>query len=363
MTNAFADYTYIAGSSMARGSVWQGPDHLLVVEGRGWWLPVSEMYRRVDYANIQSLTIVRTQHYLWLALAWGVGALFYAFIAFFAASVSSPDPMVLASLAFPVLLLVGGLALHLVRGPTCACALQTNVQVLRIRALNRMRIAKPAMDRLAQLCRQHQGALPQDELAASAWTAPVQTPVDSVAGVKTPWTGSIWTAISGVVLLLWGLAFMAELFVPGMLFVTLDAVLGSAALVLTIVSLARTLRMQVPGPLLAALWGGLVMELVAGVALFVLAVAATAREAVMGSEQLDPGSSFDFDHQVVALAKFSYEDAGVWAWAIIGIGAVLALLGLATLAFGGVSKKAAASAAPSPPPTTPPPAPPGNSAS
>ena len=77
MTKAFDEYTFLAGSHGARGSLWQGPDHLLVVDGQGWLLSFGEVYRRVDYANIQSLTLVRTQTYFWMALAWGAAALVF----------------------------------------------------------------------------------------------------------------------------------------------------------------------------------------------------------------------------------------------------------------------------------------------
>ena len=60
MTNTFENYTLLAGSHGRRGSLWKGPDHLLVIEGGGVLFALSEQYRRIDYANIQSLGLVRT---------------------------------------------------------------------------------------------------------------------------------------------------------------------------------------------------------------------------------------------------------------------------------------------------------------
>jgi hypothetical protein len=353
MMRAFADYTYIAGDHSPSGSIWQGPDHLLVIEGQGWPISFAEIYRRVDYANVQSLTLVRTRHFAWLAAVWGAGGLLFALLTVLT---RSADPYIPICFAIPAVLLLVRFAIHLAKGPTCACALQTNVQLLRLRPLHRLRVAEPVMQRLASLCRQHQGELTE----AEASPAPAGSGSQAIAGTKPPWTGSVWTAVAGVVLLLWGGAVMAELFVPGIPFVLLDATLGTAALIFSIVALASSLRMQAPGPLLGVLWGGLAMELLAGVALVAPAMGNIVTEDVVGRGQFDPDSSFNVERILAAMANITLADAGHWGWGIIGVGAVLALLGLATLALGGMRKAAAAAPVAAPPP--PPPVPPNDSA-
>src|SRR5690348_4321998 len=70
MTKSFENYTLLAGGHGRRGSIWRGPDHLLVVEGGGVLFALSETYRRIDYENIQAMSLVRTQRYGWLLAAF-----------------------------------------------------------------------------------------------------------------------------------------------------------------------------------------------------------------------------------------------------------------------------------------------------
>lgn len=352
MTTAFADYNLIAGNHGPRGSLWEGPDHLLVVEGRGWPLSYQEIYRRVDYTHVQSLTLVRTKSYLWLNLAWGFGALLYGFFIFLA---WSSERYVFISLVAPEALLLVGFLLHLIRGPTCACALQTNVQLLRLRPLHRTRTAEPAMQKLVALCQRHQAGMSSAESESSSAASSLTRSPEEIAGAKPPWSGTVWTAVCGGALILWGLALGAELFVPGIPFAALDGALGGAAFCLSITALARATRMRVPGHLLGTLWAGLVAELTAAAALYVLAVAAVIRTDVVGAGRFDPKRSFSNERVIAAISDFRFDEAGRWGWGLIILGAVLALIGVATLAFGGVKKGAAPQAPPSPgPPAMPP---------
>ena len=70
MKKAFDDYTWLAGRAGTRGSLWQGPDHLLVVEGKGFVFPYREVYRRIDYKNIQALMLTRTMRFVWLGVLY-----------------------------------------------------------------------------------------------------------------------------------------------------------------------------------------------------------------------------------------------------------------------------------------------------
>jgi hypothetical protein len=354
MTKAFDDYTLLAGSHGARGSLWQGPDHLLVVDGRGWLLSFAELYRRVDYANIQSLTLVRTRSYFWLALAWGSAALVFLLFTMLALSQQLYALITLGSLTAGLL---AGFVIHLMRGPTCACALQTNVQVLRLRSLNRLRTAKPAMQQIAQLCRQRQGSMaPEDMVSAPAHeTKPLIAP-QPMAGIKPPWRGSRWVTATGWVIFLWGATVMAELFIPGVPFAVLDAVLGMSALALSIVSLAIGLRMQMPGGVAGVLWASVAMELLTAGALFIMATVARAQQ--RGSGIRISSGDIDTEEFTASVANLSFQDAGVWAWGVVGIGAVLSTLGLLMVVLGGAKKgQAPATESPAvpPPPASQPP--------
>src|SRR5215212_5206770 len=80
MIKTFQDYTLLAGGHGRRGSIWRGPDHLLVVEGSGVLFALTESYRRIDYENIQALSLVRTQRYAWLVAAFSAPLIIMALI-------------------------------------------------------------------------------------------------------------------------------------------------------------------------------------------------------------------------------------------------------------------------------------------
>lgn len=163
MTNTFENYTLLAGSHGRRGSLWKGPDHLLVIEGGGVLFALSEQYRRIDYANIQSLGLVRTVRYGWLIAAFAVPAVLFAI-----GLIATLDQAIGFSIAFgvPFTVFLTLLIIHLVKGRTVRCSLQTAVQVLRLRPLTREAKAQRVLDELAQLCRHHQGDAPVQDASA-----------------------------------------------------------------------------------------------------------------------------------------------------------------------------------------------------
>jgi hypothetical protein len=221
--------------------------------------------------------------------------------------------------------------------------------------LNRVRSAEPVMQRLADLCRQHQSVLSAEEAAAATAPSVAATASQVLAGAKPPWTGTAWTTAAGVAFMLWGLALIGEFFVPGIAFALFDAALGAAALVIGLIALVRSLSMQAPGSLLAGLWGALAVALVAIVVLVAPALGAIALEDVRGEGRIDPNQSFSVERILAKIADFTYADAGNWGVAAMGVGGMLFGLGFAILAAGRVANVAAQSALqpPSKPPVMP----------
>jgi hypothetical protein len=122
MKKQFADYTWLAGNHGGRGSLWQGPDHLLVIEGKGFVLAMSEIYRRLDYKKIQALTLTETRRYVWMGFLLGLGSLIFALLTWAA---WGREPFLPITLALPAGLLAILFVVHLARGRTCSCTLQT----------------------------------------------------------------------------------------------------------------------------------------------------------------------------------------------------------------------------------------------
>src|SRR3954470_14240776 len=149
MTKSFDNYTLLAGSHGRRGSIWRGPDHLLVVEGGGVLFALTETYRRIDYENIQALSLVRTQRYGWLLAAFLAPLVIMALILLImtlAGAGTSELTTVTVILGMPLLLVPFILlVIHLARGRTVRCTLQTAVQNLRLRPLTREARAEKVM--------------------------------------------------------------------------------------------------------------------------------------------------------------------------------------------------------------------------
>ncbi|MEZ0276915.1 MAG: hypothetical protein ACAH88_18545 [Roseimicrobium sp.] len=355
MKKQFADYTWLAGTHGGSGSLWQGPDHLLVIEGKGLLLAVSEVYRRLDYKNIQALTLTPTRGYIWMAVLLGVGALIFALLTW---ATLGQEIFIPISLGLPAGLLLILLAVHLARGQTCACTVQTSVQVLRLKALGRLHTAQPVIQRLEALCMEHQKGLPVVEpgavaaAAAASGTAFPPSMFAPMAGAKPPWSGSGWVLVAGLLAIAWALLLGGELFMDGMFFTTMNMMIGCGSAIVGIVALVRSYQQSVPGGLATALWGGLAMHLLAAMALFALAVAGTANAAgdrtpIEVIEANQRTSEDAFKH----LALFQFDQAGPWGWAFLALALILACLGAMQLMYA-PRRKAALDATPAaaPPP-------------
>ena len=356
MKKTFEDYIWLAGSHGSRGSLWQGKDHLLVIEGRGWYLPVSEIYRRVDYSNVQALSVVPTTGYVWQAVAFGLGALLFGLLSFFS---RDSEPFLRISLGLPAALLAVLFVVHLVRGPTCACTLQTAVQVLRLRPLNRKRIATPVMEQLEMLCRQHQGAMPPLETlggVSESFPPPMTAPL---AGAKPPWSGSVWVMSCGALALIWGVVLAGELFVEGIPYTGANLLLGVTSFTVGIVALVKAWRMQVPGPLAVTLWGLPVASLLAAVGLYAVSIAGLVKhnlsEVVLRGRQ-----NTNADQLLTALANFRFDESEGWGLALVAIGLLIGLAGLVMLPYGRKTVPPSSTVPPvaPAPPVSPPPLPP-----
>lgn len=346
MKKSFDDYTLLAGSHGARGSLWLGKEHLLVIEGRGWVLPISEVYRRVDYANIQALGITPTSGYVWIAIATGLGA---GLFGLFTALAWGEEPFLPISLGLPAGLLLVLFVLHLLRGPTCACTLQTAVQVLKLRPLGRMRAAVPAMEQLEALCREHQGAMPEAQALAGSVATPLPPMAAPMAGVKPPWAGSKWVLGAGAGALVWGMLLAGELFVDGMPYTLLELGVGVTAFLLGVLAIVRALRMQVPGPLGVALWGFPFASFLAAIGLYAGAIAGVVKHSL--EEAVTRGRNApNVDQLLIELANLRFSETEGWGIGLVGIGVLIGIAGLVMLSYGRSSGPAAVARETPPPP-------------
>jgi len=326
MKKSFDDYTRLAGSHGMKGSLWLGPDHLLVIEGKGFILPFKEQYRRIDYANIQALIMVKRPAWLWWLVTCGIGALIFALM-----SISAWQEIVGLGITFALISLVLGLfaMMQLIKGPTCHSFIQTAVQVLRLKPLGRMRSAHVAFRELESLCQEHQSHIPLPptgsepmHLSPPLPHASPSTAAFAQTSSKKPWTGSAWVWTAATLTLVWGIMIAAELYVPQVWFLWLSVTVGVVAFVSTLIGLVTVVRSLVPAALTIFLAVALALQFVAGTA-FYFALSIVNATAVDIYEQMQMHKAFN------RLAAF--ESNGTAEYVVIPTGLLLALVGLLIL--------------------------------
>lgn len=354
MKKRFDNYEHLAG-----GTLWAGPDHLLFIERVGWPLAFSENYRRIDYSKVQAITYARTRLFVFLLVllilllalvTWGL----------WANHESIPGMVIFGVLTAAVF---GMLVAHLVRGPTCVCKIQTAVQVLNLRSLNRLRSTLRCVARLTQLCLQHQGGQAiSPELLAASDVAPAPGASSAAAlptllrGPKPPYPGSLLVKIGLPLLMVGGLMMLAEPFVQNLGFFFASGVVGGAADILVLLALAWMSRYTLPPSLKISLWGAMVnviLSLIAGYALLMKSTFTTMQHNLRSGRARTFDANMDFWRW---MSDATLADMGWigWLWMACGGFAILfAIIGLPAGFFGASTSGKAA-----PPPLAPPPAPP-----
>jgi hypothetical protein len=109
-----------------RERIYAGPDHLLIVTNTGY----SEDYRRIFYRDIRYLVVRKTSGQM-------IGVLVaLALLILFSLIYLAPSlPWAIG--AVPSALVVVWLASNVIRGPTCDCRVNTDVQTIRLPAPTR----------------------------------------------------------------------------------------------------------------------------------------------------------------------------------------------------------------------------------
>lgn len=328
MRKSFEDFTHLAGSSRSGCSLWEGPDHLLIIETMSL-LGFREQYKRIDYARIETISYGRTKTFWWTFIWQALLLLPLSAAAFTMYNDNAAGAVVFGVLGFLVAVM---LIVNLVRGPTCICRLQTAVQVLRLKPLNRLRATLPVVERLRQLCLQHQGGLaatPEALLSAAAYAASQHLP----GAAKPPFAGSRIVTLAMCLLMAGGALTIGEPFVNSFGYFFADMLTGLVAHTLAVIGLAIMLRYQAPGILKFSLWGAsanLLVSFITGYALLIMASIREVESAGRRAGEIRFGSGAEFSvWQWMSGATF--DDLGWLAWMFVITGSfdvVCGLLGL-----------------------------------
>jgi hypothetical protein len=136
--------------ALVRNRLYQGPDHLLVIQSTGY----AEEYRRIFYRDVRYIDIRKSPSQAWQALVSGL------FIAFFGLMLFVMPWVVDAVLMAPF---VVWFLVNLALGPTVACYVHTHVQSLRVPAPRR----RPKVAPFVAFLRERTGA-PEGQPAPAA---------------------------------------------------------------------------------------------------------------------------------------------------------------------------------------------------
>ena len=343
MKKAFGDYQRV--SANGKGSLWVGPDHLLVIESMGFLLPFSEKYRRIDFSNIQDLSWTTTRRRARFSVLFGI---FLAIVIW--GLIANRDSL-------PALVIWGALTLitatillvNVARCPTVDFRVRTAVQLLRLRSVTRQRKAEALIHSISPHCLAHQAPLPGSSTPEAVPPTTALASAPSIAGIKPTWPGSKLVLWALLIQALSGLLTVTDVFVPSSAFTLGEFAVGLTAMVLIVAALTRSLRFQLPDALKTALVGSTILYgigFVLGIVIFISALVMTVQNGPEAFETMrrDPNHAvFQF------LAESSFEELGWIAWSLLIYGAFTAII-----AAVGIPSALSRSA---PEATTPPPVP------
>lgn len=156
--------------------LWQGDDHLLLVECFGY----TERYKRFYYRDIEALLLRPTPWRTVWSVIWSAILLLGLPLLFLAPGMGGQ-----VFGGFLTALAAFGLVVNFVRGPTCACTLQTRVNRQPLTMLNRVAKAERFLARIQPMIEQAQGTLapPPPDSGVADIPAP---PEPSVAATAEP---------------------------------------------------------------------------------------------------------------------------------------------------------------------------------
>lgn len=328
-------YRKLSGSGfslMLTRSLWQGPDHLLWVEGS----LTQEQYKRFYFADIQALVLRRTHRRTLWAIVWGAFFLLSGAIAQFGSGTNFAV-IVMAAL-FLVILVV-----HWLLGPGCEVFLQTAVQMQKLTTLVRERKAIEVMNRIKAAAEQAQGGLIESTVStarASTYTMGDGHEHDQMASTSHD-TGTydsrLHWALFGC-LLIAGLLRIAQYRIEAVLLLVADILGLACALVLSIIVLVRW-QNHVKGTMLSlAGWLSMIFAALHGMFVYGIFMAASVQ---------NPQMAYNAWALLRAFFELMMEDVSAIKGVNLGVGIASIALGvfgaLAILNRGGGRREPAAS--------------------
>jgi hypothetical protein len=149
MKKQFDDYVLLHNGRHL-GSLWMGPDHLLVIEKSSFFGSVREFYRRLDYDSIQGIFTARTSKSKTTTILVAIFLVIFGLLAAGMASDESWGGVVV--FGFIALVLIIFLTIHLLRGPSAGMIVRTAVRPWNLAPVDRLKVAEKVFEALAARC-------------------------------------------------------------------------------------------------------------------------------------------------------------------------------------------------------------------
>ncbi|MDP6634224.1 MAG: hypothetical protein QGG42_04960 [Phycisphaerae bacterium] len=227
-----------------RSTAWLGDDHVLLASRMLWF----ERYNRFYFADIQAITICRTQTGLVWNILLGVGTGLIAF-----GGMLNDFPLVsliwLGIFALPLIM-------NVIQGPTCSCHIYTAVSARKLACFNRLDKAALFLQTVRPLVTAVQGEVSDEEIIEQAPLMPVTTrtqPGDLPAGPKRHYNGRVHNILFIVLLLVaivFGLQMLREFEAIGWLI----AILLALQFAMAISAAAKQSGTNIPNGLRTVVW-------------------------------------------------------------------------------------------------------------
>ena len=307
--------------------MWEGPDHFLFIETQAFVARVSESYRRIDFRNVQAVSITRTQHRIWYNVV-GVLLLALGVWSSVTAQTDNSPGLHVFGLLFGVPGLIVILA-NLLKGPTVRAKILTAVQVLTVKGIKRQKAAQKLATRAAELCMIHQGGLPRTTSETNSFSHVGSVPLQGVK-VKLPFAGSRSVIAAALAMIASGVLLILDGVTPLPAVTLLNCLAIMLAGMLCIAGLGRNRDRAMPPAILGSLWTGVFMTVAVGIGLYILLNITHIRTLAEDGNGARVFSGFDMQ-SFSEMAKVGFPEWPGVAIAMIVSGIVLSLCGLIAL--------------------------------
>ena len=181
----------LIGFTPARGQLYLGSDHLLIVVRQHF----GESYRRVYYADVQAIQVRKTSANLTTWITTSILAILLILMGIFAMNSAADGLQYLFwTLATPLTLMS---LIFLLMGPSSICYITTPVQQIELPVLYRLSTARKKVTQLITRIREAQAGLEATEPATGEAPPFTGSATDTATGEARPFTGSATDPATG----------------------------------------------------------------------------------------------------------------------------------------------------------------------